>query len=172
MSWLSDQLRRTGRQLGIGDAEDNARDEYNARQAADAAASARRAAANGGLDPNLPLDDQYAWLTRTMYEDNVRRFQPLEDQANAFALPGATRDRNRRQLADEAIAGVNNSFDRADNRLETLRSRTGQAATARERESESLLSDLDRSAATVKARNDARTRSRSIEDGVLVGRAS
>jgi len=171
MSWFTKELNRLGARAGITetDSDKMARAEAAERERV---ASERRAAANGGIDPEGALDDQWAWLTREMAAEGRRLFEPLEDQANAFVLDPAIRGANRQQLQGLATEAVDSSFDRADSRLAVMRSRSNQAPSARVAESEKRLSNTDRAATTAAATTAARQASLDGEELLLTGRAS
>ena len=100
--------------------------------------------------------ETYAALNRQWWEDQQSRYQPLEDMANDMVLNPEKREAILQSGLDKTTDAVNNSFERADNRLETLRSRTNQMQTERSKSSNSRLNALNKTATGVAARNSAR----------------
>lgn len=121
-----------------------------------------------GVDPNSP-SSIYAGMTREWWADQQARYFPLEDMTTENLLDPAKRQALRSEGLAATTKAVDNSFNRAGNRLETLRSRTNQSQSARNAESASRLDAVTKTATTVTARNSARQFMDETENAVLGG---
>lgn len=119
-----------------------------------------------GVDPNSPSAIN-ASITREWWADQQARYNPLEDMANDMILNPERRGQIRQEGLDVTTQAVEGSFNRSADRLETLRSRTNQAADARSQRSNSRINDLTKTATTVTARNSARRFMDETENAVL-----
>ena len=125
--------------------------------------------APASLETADPLDpsENYAAIIRDQWQDYVDRFGPLEDMANDMLLDPARRRETRAEFASAATSEVNNAFDRAENRTETLYSRSNQRRTARQQKATDRTNLLERTAATVSARNASRDYADDLESSLL-----
>jgi len=102
------------------------------------------------------VSQQAANLNREWWADQQARYFPLEDMANDMILDEETRRANRDHVLERVTNDIGASFERSENRLETVRSRGNQVQSQRSEKTSNRLNDIQKAATTVSARNAAR----------------
>lgn len=104
-------------------------------------------------DPPESPSATYARISREQFADEQARFLPLQKMANDLVLNPEKRNQILEHGRNQATEEVDHAFGRAENRLETLGSRSNQMRSARQIEASDASNALHKTAATVSARN-------------------
>ena len=111
----------------------------------------------------------YAELIREQLDHFNQYGRPLQQMLADNILDPEKAAKLRGESLNMADNAVNNSFDAADRRHETMLSRYGQSMTPEDKALQSQRSDVQRSAARVDARNQVRGANRDREMTLLGG---
>lgn len=121
------------------------------------------------MQRNVGPDDVFANITRAQALDLENRFYPLDDLNQATVMDPERRAELHGQAMGIVDSAVDNSFARADERMQTLRSRSNTQLRADEQESLDRQSALSKTATKVQSRNATRSYLRERDNEILMG---